>query len=210
MKTCPDKMVQYMHEYLDEELPQEQETELKLHIQQCEACRIHFHELKKTIALVQSTSHISAPSNFTEGVMSRLPKEKKKIGIQRWFQRHPLIMAAAVFFLLMGGSLLTSWNNGSEFAFTAQPNVVVEGQTVIVPEGEIVSGDLLVRNGDLRVEGEVQGDVTLINGQRYMAGAGSITGDIDEIDQAFEWLWYSMKSSFKNMGQFFGLNESEE
>ena len=50
-----------MHEYLDEELSQEDEKELKAHLKDCEACRTHFHELKRTIAFVQSTSHISAP-----------------------------------------------------------------------------------------------------------------------------------------------------
>lgn len=203
MNTCPDKMVHMMHEYLDEELSQEDEKELKAHLKDCEACHTHFHELKRTIAFVQSTSHIAAPSQFTQNVMSKLPKEKKKIGMERWLQRHPLFAAAAVFLVLMGGSLLTNWNSGDEFAFTNSDEVVVDGQTVVVPEGEVVEGDILVRNGDLRVEGQVNGDVTVINGERYMAGAGSITGDIEEVDQAFEWLWYNIKSSFKDLGNLF-------
>lgn len=192
-----------MHEYLDEELSQEDEKELKAHLLDCEACRTHFHELKRTIAFVQSTSHINAPQQFTKEVMSRLPKEKKEVGIERSLKQHPLLAAAAVFFLLMGGSLLTSWNDGDEFAFTKQDNVVVDGQTVIVPEGQVVEGDLIVRNGDLRVEGEINGDVTMINGERYMAGAGTITGDIEEIDQAFEWLWYKTKSAFSDLSGLF-------
>ena len=83
---------------------------------------------------------------------------------------------------------------------------MIDGQTVVVPEGIVVEGDLIVRNGDLRVEGEIIGDVTVINGERYMAGAGTITGDIEEIDQAFEWLWYNIKSAFKDLGSFFETN----
>ncbi|MEW9503311.1 zf-HC2 domain-containing protein [Jeotgalibacillus marinus] len=207
MNTCPDKMVHYMHEYLDEELSHEDEKELKSHLHECEACRTHFHELKRTIALVQSTSHINAPQDFTEKVMNRLPKEKKEVGMRRLLQRHPLLAAAAVFMVLMGGSVFTSWNDGNEFAFTKIENVVVDGQTVVVPEGEVVEGDLVVRNGDLRVEGEIKGDVTMINGDRYMAGGGTITGDIEEIDQGFEWLWYNIKSVFKDLGGFFQPNE---
>jgi len=199
-----------MHEYLDEELSQQDEKELKVHLQDCEDCQTHFQELKRTIAFVQSTSHIAAPSHFTQQVMSKLPKEKKKIGMERWFKQHPLIVAAAVFFLLMGGSLLTTWNENDEFAFTNNDNVVVDGQTVVVPEGEVISGDLLVRNGDLRIEGKVDGDVTVINGQHYMAGAGSITGQIDEIDQAFEWLWFNIKAAFQEFGDLFQSDDSTE
>ncbi|TFD94304.1 anti-sigma factor [Jeotgalibacillus sp. R-1-5s-1] len=209
MNTCPEHIVHLMHEYLDEEISQEQEKELKTHLQQCEACKTHFHELKKTIALVQSTSHIQAPSDFTANVMNRLPKEKKKAGMNRWFQRHPLFVAAAVFFVLMSGSLFATWGGDNEFAFTPSEKVVVEGSTVVIPEGETVEGDFTVRNGDLRVEGEVTGNVTVINGEQYTAGAGTVTGEIEEIDQAFEWLWYSIKSAVKELGDFSRSSDTE-
>ena len=48
----------------------------------------------------------------------------------------------------------------------------MEGQTVIVPNGEVVKGDIVVKNGDIVVEGEVDGNVTVINGQ-YMASYSS-------------------------------------
>ncbi|MDG5472360.1 anti-sigma factor [Jeotgalibacillus sp. ET6] len=210
MNTCPEEIVHLMHEYLDEELSYEKEKELKQHLQSCEACRTHFQELKRTIAFVQSTSHIAAPSGFTQNVMSRLPKEKKKAGMQRWFHNNPFFAAAAVFLILMGGSLLTAWNSDDKFAFTNNDNVVVEGHTVVVPEGEVVKGDMVVRNGDLRVEGQVDGDVTVINGERYLAGAGSITGQIEEVDQAFEWLWYNIKSAFNELGDMFESDDNNE
>ncbi|KIL53579.1 anti-sigma W factor [Jeotgalibacillus alimentarius] len=202
MNTCPENIVMMMHDYLDEEISPEHEKELKTHLQSCEACKTHFHELKKTVALVQSTSHIQAPGNFTQNVMAKLPKEKKKAGMNRWFNRHPLLAAAAVFLILMSGSLMTSWNGGDELSFTQSDQVVVEGNTVVVPEGETVQGDLTVRNGDLRIEGTVEGNVTVVNGQQFMAGAGGVTGEIEEIDQAFEWLWYSIKSAAKELGSF--------
>ena len=82
------------------------------------------------------------------------------------------------------------------FSVSKQPNLVVEGQTVIVPEGEVVKGDIVVKNGDLLVEGEVDGNVTIINGQ-YMASSAVVSGNIEEIDEAFEWLWYTIKNSVK-------------
>lgn len=89
---------------------------------------------------------------------------------------------------------------------TKQPNLVVEGQTVIVPEGEVVKGDIVVKNGDLIVEGEVDGNVTVINGQ-YMASSAVVSGRIEEIDEVFEWLWYTIKNSVKTAMTF---EEKEE
>jgi anti-sigma factor RsiW len=204
MKTCPEEMIDYMHDYLDGDISSENEHELKHHLQQCEECQHHFHELKKAIAFVQSTSHISAPDDFTNKVMDRLPKEKKKIGVQRWLRHHPLMTAAALFIFFMTGSVFASWNDQQDFSFTKDEALVVQDHTVVVPEGKVVKGDLTVRNGDVRIEGKVTGDVTVINGtvlnnNQYLASAGTVTGEIKEIDAAFEWLWYQIKSGAKDL-----------
>ncbi|MGG3912339.1 anti-sigma factor family protein [Rossellomorea vietnamensis] len=197
MKPCPEEIIDYMHDYLDGDLNREKEETLKHHLQECSECQHHFHELKKAIAFVQSTSHISASADFTDKVMAGLPKEKKKIGVQRWLRHHPLLTAAALFLFFMTGSFLASWND-EDFSFTKNTKLVVQDHTVVVPEGEIVKGDLTVRNGDVKIEGKVTGNVTVINGKQYLASAGSVTGEIHEIDEAFEWLWYQIKKGAKD------------
>ncbi|KMY48256.1 anti-sigma factor family protein [Peribacillus loiseleuriae] len=198
---CPDKVYEYMHNYLDEEISAEDEGLLRKHLQGCEECRTYFHEMKKAVALVQSTSHIKAPDNFTERVKASLPKEKKKISAQRWMRNHPLLIAASLFIILMAGSLFSTWNQDATFSVSKQNNLVVDNETVIIPAGEIVKGDVVVRNGDIRIEGEVQGNVTVINGEQYMASAGNVTGQIYVIDQMFEWLWFSIKDTGKDLFQ---------
>lgn len=200
---CPDNIVLYMHEYLDEEIDEHDEQLLKKHLQTCPKCQSYFHELEKAIALVQSTSHIQAPSNFTENVMARLPKEKRRVSVNRWFRHHPLLTAASLFIILMTGSLLSTWNKDHEFSVTKQPNLVVHNNTVIVPEGEVVKGDITVRNGDLQIEGVVEGDVTVINGENYLASAGDVTGDIKVVNEVFEWLWYHVKKTSKELVSVF-------
>lgn len=189
----------FMHEYLDGDIEAADEQKLRKHLQECEECSEHFRELKRTIAFIQSTSHVSAPANFTEGVMNRLPVERKRAKARRWLQGHPLLTAAAVFFVLMLGGALSSWSNNSEFSVSKQDNVEVKGHTAIVPEGKTVQGDLVVRNGNTRIEGKVNGSVTVINGSNYLASAGEVTGEIRELDQMFEWLWYKMKSTTDNI-----------
>jgi anti-sigma factor RsiW len=188
-----------MHEYLDEEIDEKDEQLLKKHLQTCPKCQSYFHELEKAIALVQSTSHIQAPSNFTENVMARLPKEKRRVGVNRWFRHHPLLTAASLFIILMTASVLSTWNKDHEFSVTKQPNLVVHNNTVIVPEGEVIKGDITVRNGDLQIEGKVEGDVTVINGENYLASAGNVTGEIKEVNEVFEWIWYHIKKTSKEL-----------
>ncbi|MBT2759584.1 anti-sigma factor family protein [Mesobacillus foraminis] len=196
--SCSEKYVDYMHDFLDEDITEEHEQELREHLHSCSACEEHFRELKKAIAFVQSTAHIKAPDNFTAKIMDNLPKEKRKVELKRWFKNHPFLAAASLFLVLMAGSILSTWNQEQQFSVSKQPNLVVENDTVIVPEGEVVKGDIVVRNGKIKIEGEVQGDVTVINGEKYMASAARVTGEISEVNEIFEWIWYHIKETTEN------------
>ncbi|WP_445490860.1 zf-HC2 domain-containing protein [Niallia sp. 03133] len=197
--TCPTRIIEYMHEYLDDEMEFIHKEELKKHLQDCKSCSIHFHELKKTIALVQSTSHIQAPVHFTENVMALLPKEQKRATFKRWVRHHPLLAAASLFIILMISSLLSAWNEDHQFSVSKQENLVVQNDTAIVPEGKVVKGDIIVRNGNIKIEGQVEGDVTVINGKKYMASADQVSGEIKEVNEVFDWLWYHMKKTFSEV-----------
>jgi anti-sigma factor RsiW len=205
---CNDEIVDLMHEYLDEEIDPANEMILREHLKGCKECETLFNEFKKTIAVVKGTSKMQAPPDFTAKVMASLPKEKKKVGMQRWLRNHPLIAAASLFLVLMMGSVLSTWNQEREFSVSKQENLVVQNNTVIVPEGEVVKGDVIVRNGELKIEGEVQGDVTVINGEKYLASAGHVTGQIEEVNEVFDWIWYHMKKTAFDVIDIF--NESEE
>jgi anti-sigma factor RsiW len=104
----------------------------------------------------------------------------------------------------MMGSLFSTWNQDKDFSVSKQKNLVVRNNTVIVPKGETVIGDVIVRNGNLDIEGEVQGDVTVINGEKYLASAGHVTGQIDEVNEVFDWIWYHIKKTTQDVLQIFG------
>lgn len=194
---CPSNVTDLIHRYMDGDLNLDEEQIFKEHLHSCDECMKHYQELDKAVALVQSTSHIQAPANFTANVMKSLPKEKRSVSFNRWFRSHPLLVAASLFILLMTGSLFTTYQEDNKFSVTKHENIVVENHTVIVPEGETVEGNIVVRNGDIKIEGKVDGDVTVINGEQYLASAGQVTGQIEEIDQLFEWLWFEIKSLIK-------------
>lgn len=200
MNTCPEKMVDYMHAYLDGDISTEEEQQLQQHLQNCPSCKQLYTDLTEAIQFIEQAEPLQAPPNFVEGVMAKLPKEQKRqVKTQHWFRRHPFFAAAALFFLLMSASLFSGFGNDQQFSVTDQPNLIVEGETVIVPEGEVIKGDVIVKNGDLRVEGEVDGDVTVIKGSKYMASTAVVTGTSEEVDRAFDWLWYKIKETVNNL-----------
>ncbi len=206
MNACPEKVIRMMDDYLDGEISPSEEKELKESLQNCSDCRQIYQELTRTIAFVQSASHVQAPPDFVQKTMAGLPKESQRVGVKRFMRHHPLMIAAALFVLLMSAAMMSSFSDDQQFSFTKQEHLVVEGQTVVVPEGQTVVGDLTIRNGDLRVDGELEGDVTIVNGE-YMASTGVINGEIEEIDQVFEWLWYTIKGTFQDAVSFFGGND---
>lgn len=203
-----------MHDYLDGDISTEDESLLKKHLEDCEDCQKHFHELNRTITLIRSAERIEAPDGFTENVMRKLPTEKKRIKYKRWFKQHPILVAAAIFFILMIGSLSSTFNQGTDqLVVSTQEELVIDGDTVIVPAGVIVPGDVYVKNGDLLVLGTVDGNVTLFNGELLdgdsqleggglMASAGGVNGDLETVDQTFEWIWYHVKNFFKGIFSF--------
>lgn len=212
---CPEQVIEHMHDYLDGEITEQNEKILREHLQSCTECQEYYREMNKAIALVQSTSHIQTPADFTSKVMANLPKEKKKTEIQRWFRSHPLLTAASLFLALMTGSILSTWNEGYQFSVSKQSNLLVQNDTVIVPKGEVVKGDVVVKNGKVKIEGEVQGNVTVINGEilngeNYMASAGNVTGEITEVNKIFEWVWYQIKNTVKNAADLFENNNKEQ
>jgi anti-sigma factor RsiW len=209
--NCNKEAVELMHYYLDGEITKEQEKALSHHLENCEVCQKHFHELKRTITLIQSTEQIKAPANFTASVMEKLPAERKRVKYRRWFKAHPILTAAAIFFIFMLSGLFSLWNQDNQLIVSKQENLVIKGDTVIVPANETVKGDLLVKNGDLIINGTVDGNVTLINGKLIKdpidkdglrASVGEINGELEQVDQMFEWVWYSIKDLFQRIFSF--------
>lgn len=213
--NCPEEIIVYMHEYLDDDLEPENERVLREHLGKCKDCQALFQEMNKTVALIQSTANVHAPENFTASVLAKLPKEKKKISFQRWMKQHPMVTAAAVFIVLMAGSLFSAWDSDRDFSTTNADQVVIDNETVIVPEGKVVKGDLVVKNGNIKIEGKVQGNVTVINGEvingeQYLASAGHVTGKIEEVDKAFDWIWYQIKKTAIDLFSLDGEKGTDE
>lgn len=185
-----------VHQYLDGDLDKREELKMREHLSICSDCNQHFLELEKAIALVRSLHHLRTSDDFTEKVLSRLPQEKKRRLFSLWMKRHPVLVAASLFFALMLGSTTFSWyGDREEFQILSNPtHLVPKDGFVHVPEGEVIEGDLIVRHGDIRVDGEVRGDVIAIDGKVLLSSTAHITGETEEINQLLDWVWYKVKT----------------
>ncbi|MDQ0113657.1 anti-sigma factor family protein [Paenibacillus harenae] len=199
----------WMHDYLDGELPREDITELKKHLLSCPACRNRFELLENTeSAAFRSLSAASPQSGYdkqaseqlTNKIMQQLPMKKVKTqnGFVRFIYRYPGVTAAAAFLLVMLGSFFTLWEEDTKLVVAGEDlqYVIIEGNTVIVPEGAHLTGDLTVENGRAEVLGEVDGNVTVIDGTLNLASTGHIAGQSRTIDQALDWFWFKVTQTF--------------
>lgn len=193
--NCRNAVV-LMHDYLDDDLDELLTSDLFSHIKGCEKCNSHFAELQVAENFLRQLKIDTVAPDYLKRVKQQLSEKGKIKNTNRWFRRHPGLAAASIFLFLFSMSLFSYYTPNSDFRVVAeeQNNLVVDGKSVIVPEGMSLKGDLVVENGDLEINGKVKGDVTVINGRLLMANASNVDGSTKQIDQLFEWLWYKINT----------------
>ncbi|MBU5671764.1 zf-HC2 domain-containing protein [Paenibacillus brevis] len=192
-----------MHDFLDDDLPHEQALELKQHLQACPSCDALYRELEQTEMLMFATikhTAIKADDELVDRIMHQIPRQYDRQPFPKWVRRHPALTAAALFLVVMLFSAVSMWDKGEDLVVkTAESNqsqLIIEGKTVTVPEGVSIAGNLTIENGDVQILGEVQGNLTVIDGSYYQASTAHIAGEIKSIDQALDWIWYRISNVF--------------
>lgn len=184
-----------MHDYLDNDLPEDQALALRSHLETCTSCTLMLREFEQTDMLLMAKMKGALPStsdDVLERIMSELPRQRRKQPWITWIQKHPAMTAAAMFLLVMLFSALSVWRSDNQLIVKGEDldKVQIQGHTVIVPQGTEVAGNLTVENGNTQVYGNIDGNLTVIDGSLYQASTAKIAGDAKTIDQALDWLWY--------------------
>jgi anti-sigma factor RsiW len=192
-----------IHEYIDGGLDRSEAASLKDHLSTCPACKMRLKQLERVEALVQSWPRVETSTGLTERIMSALPRVKQRSVWRQWIRKHPAISVAAVFVLVMTGSLMSMWNENSELMVKGKDlqSVVIQGNTVYVPAGKTVTGNIMVENGKLQVDGDIEGNIVVIQGSVNLASTAHISGQITQIDEAFSWLWFKMNGLASKISQ---------
>ncbi len=190
--------VAWMHIYLDGELGREGAESLKQHMRECPACRARFDALAQTEAFVRAVPSVPVPDGLGSRILAAVPNKRRPVAWAGFVRRHPGMAAAAMFVVVMLSSFVAMWNQDQQLTVSGADldQLVVEGTTVVVPEGKVISGNLTVTNGSAKVLGEVKGDLTVIDGNIMLASTAHIAGHVEEIDRAIDWAWYKLRSWF--------------
>jgi mycothiol system anti-sigma-R factor len=191
-----------MHDYLDGELSRDQAERLKQHLDECPDCLKEFRELERTemmlFATIKQHSNISAPDELVNRIISQIPSQPKQQAWIKWIKRHPALTAAAMFLLVMLFSAVSIWDSDDQLVVKGAglDQVIIQGDTVTVPSDAVIAGNLTIENGKAEIYGEVQGNLTVIDGSYYQASTAHISGEVKQIDQALDWIWYRIINTF--------------
>ncbi|EFU38499.1 putative transmembrane anti-sigma factor [Paenibacillus vortex V453] len=195
--------VSLMHDYLDNDLSNPQQLELQKHLLDCADCRNYFEKLEHTDMLLFSlTHHATKPSDdLTDRIMGMLPQPKTQKVWVKWVRNHPALTAAAMFLVVMLFSTISFWSQDNQLVVKSDEfeKLVIEGDTVIIPPDQIITGDITVENGKAKVYGQVNGNLTVIDGELFQASTAHIAGQVKDIDRAMDWIWYKISTLFTDV-----------
>ncbi|WP_438449055.1 zf-HC2 domain-containing protein [Gorillibacterium sp. sgz5001074] len=187
-----------MHEYLDGDLEAEDSAALKRHLIACPSCNRMFKQMEQADAMVRMLPKSPVPAGLTARIMAQIPEPKRRTRWYAWVKSHPALSVASVFLLVMISSFLSLLNEDQDMVVKGAnlDQVVIRGDTVIIPEGHTVQGDLMVKRGKIQVDGNVEGDLTVVDGSYNLASTAYISGHVNKVDETLEWIWYRMNEVF--------------
>jgi anti-sigma factor RsiW len=187
--------VKRMHDYFDGDLMDMDLVDLQKHMQACPACADRFRKLEQTVAFLRiGIEQMCAPEHVTTRIMLSLPPVQRKNAWSAWIRKHPAISVASVFLAVVAASYISLWNANTELVIRGDDlnALVIDGNTVHVPSGTKVNGDLYIENGTVQVDGEVSGNIVVVDGKIALASTAYISGEIQEVDELAEWLVFKM------------------
>lgn len=193
----------WIHEYLDGDLEAQAQAQLNRHLHECPDCRERLDRLEQTEALLHLVRVPEPSDGLTERVMLALPRARRRDAVMQWARRHPAASVAAAFVLVMFASVLSLWNGETDLIVRGADldGIVIQGNTVIVPSGYVVAGDLLVENGQLQIDGQVNGNVTVVDGSWNAASTALIAGQVKSVSEPIDYFWYRIKKIFSGFSR---------
>lgn len=192
-----------IHEYLDGDLHGCALVDLNQHVALCPECSSRLAKLEKADALIHYLPKGKVPEDLTEKIMNAIPafRQMKQRPWRQWVKRHPAASAASVFVIVMMCSFLSLWYQDAELSVQGADldKVIIEGDLVLVPEGQTLEGDLLVENGKVQIDGKVNGNITVIDGSVNLASTAYISGKVTKVNQVLDWIWYKINEIFSGL-----------
>ncbi|MBS3949075.1 MAG: hypothetical protein KGZ53_00170 [Peptococcaceae bacterium] len=175
--------------HLESGLPKVPLLELEHHLNVCLCCRRYRDELSRLEEALQDCPQVRAPHGFTEALLKKLPKNYAK-AMPRYSYLSPRIRvvgAVAALVLLLGSPLYILVESPRPIVESSDLNAqfTIIDSTIIVPEGAIISGDIRVYHGHLKILGTVDGNVHLVSSGYTLESSGTVAGSVDVVKSSW-------------------------
>lgn len=164
-----------LHDLVDDDIDQANRKQLQQHLQGCSDCQEAEWSLRKTVDMLHEFSAVQAPDGFTAQLIRQLPRSSGRLMSR-------ILTVAAVLLLVLASPLYFS-NTLSQpqlICRDRQALIVQEDGRFVIPADEVVRGSITVYRSDLLVQGQVLGDVQVVDGRLQLESSGSVSGIVSE------------------------------
>lgn len=162
---------------------------LQYHLEGCKDCRSYLNDSLQLEETLRNLPSLSAPENFTSDLLAKLPKQRRKTVPSEYLSpRIRALGATAALAVLLGSPLYMLVESPRPTVKSTDLNAqfyIVEN-TVFLPEGAVVRGDITVYNAKLLLAGRVEGTILLMSSDLTTESTGCITGTV----QSGTWSWF--------------------
>ena len=197
-----------MHESLDGELDQLTESQFIIHLASCSECARIFEQLKQTESFLNV--HVTTIENVDDTIdqdkqtfqqrlrayrlKRQLPPPKKRLIFRQWLKKRGGAMFISIALgALLGAGIVHIWHEVyNKNVLMVQSNslqeLIIENKQVIVPLNKTIQGDLIVRHGNVKVYGNIVGNLTVVDGEAEIVKGAKIEGNVKTVNRFMDWL----------------------
>jgi len=178
-------------------LPRAMSAAMNEHARLCMPCQGYTAQLRELEQGLKCLAMVKAPADFTRSIVKCLPSDEQDgKGWSLW----RAVGVAAIILLFFGFPTYMLVERPQPFVESTDASAAVRivGQTVIVPQDVVVSGDLRVYHASLRVLGRVEGNVYLVSSEYTVGEQGSVQG---QVVRKTHLPWDKFVFGFRNISQ---------
>jgi len=167
------------------------------HACSCAPCQGYVAQLREIEQGLKCITSVKAPADFTRSLIKCLPTTERFSN--SWLPWRA-VGVAAIMLLFFGFPTYILVEHPQPFVEStdARAAVHIVGQSVIVPEDVVVSGDLRVYHASLRVLGRVDGNIYLISSEHTLGEQGRVQG---QVVRQTHLPWDKFVFGFRNISQ---------
>lgn len=190
---------------MDGFISNEQLLALTEHRRACIRCAKVWEELNRTESILRfemleqenmdnDPETIFYQKRLTYQVIKSLPKLSWANMIKHWLLKYGIVVCGLLALgIFIGSTIVYAYENLSsnermQVEGTDLKGIQMGSNTITIGQENTVHGDILLRHGTLQLDGIVNGNITIFDGEIKIGKKGYVSGEVHVIDGLLDWL----------------------